>query len=443
MLIAPQHLQNQDRYHEIALSQSLDLVAPGAWGVCEAKLDGAGLAAGNIRVSRLTGRMPDGTIINVGANGGAAALNRSTEGHFPPNQRVLEVYVGVARDREGVPGYLATGAENQTTVRYSIVTRRVSDSAGSGSEVELALAMPRFEVLFGDDDRSEFECIKVAEVVRDKNGSLSSNERFVPLCLQIGASDFLLTGIRQLLALLVARQRDLAGSLRQGKGSAVEFGMGDVTRYLQLSACNEIIPVLRHLSESPQTSPLMAYWHLAEFYGRLCTFEVDADPADVPAYRAQDLGGTFEELFARIIALLQAATHARFIQVPLEPKDGIWFGRLEDEKLMDAQLIFAVQNKNFPDKQLAERLPRLSKVSSASGILPMIRVATLGVPLQFLQQPPPEIPVRAGVVYFNIDKQDPNWSAVLSEKTIGLFLPPPFDPSSSKIELFAVPRAAR
>jgi type VI secretion system protein ImpJ len=443
MLIAPQHLQNQDRYHEMALAQSLNLVAPGAWGLCEVKLDSAALAAGNIGVNQLAGRMPDGTIINIGANGGAAAIYRSSEGHFPPNQRVLEVYVGVARDREGVPSYLATGADNQPTVRYSVESRRVSDAAGSGSEVDLALAMPRFELLFGDDDRSEFECVKVAEVVRDKNGSLSVNERFVPLCLQIGASEFLLSGIRQLLALLVARQRDLAGSLRQGKGSAVEFGVGDVTRFLQLSACNEIIPVLRHLSESPQTSPLMAYWHLAAFYGRLCTFEVDADPADVPAYRSQDLGGTFEELFARIIALLQASSHARFIQIPLEPRDGIWFAGLENEKLLDAQLIFAVQNKNIPERQLAERLPRLSKVSSASGILPMIRVATLGVPLQFLEQPPPEIPVRAGVAYFNINKQDPNWSTVASEKTIGLFLPPPFDPSSSRIELFAVPRAAR
>jgi type VI secretion system protein ImpJ len=442
MLIAPQHLQNQDRYHEVNLAESISLVLPITFGVYDLKIDGGGFASGGVRISRLVGRLPDGTLVHIGADGGAAPLARNTEGHFPANQRMLEVFVGVARDREGVPLFATPqGGEHQP--RYTMGSRHVLDAAGSGSAVDVGTATPCFVMLFGDEDRGEFECVKVAEIVRDKNGSLALNERYVPPCLRIGASDFVLSSIRQLLALLVAKQRDLAASLRQGKGSSVEFNAGDVTRYLRLSAFNSIIPILRHLADTPDIAPMQAYLHLVEFYGRLCTFEIDADPSEAPAFRHADLGGTFEEVFARIIALLQLTTQALYLQIPLETRDGIWFGRFDDEKILSSQLIFAIQNKNLPEQQIADRLPRLSKISSANGIFPMIRVATLGVPLQFLPQPPPAIPVRAGVVYFNVNQQDPNWAVLAREKTIGLFLPPPFDPSHSKVELLAIPRATR
>ena len=64
-----------------------------------------------------------------------------------------------------------------------------------------------------------------------------------------------------------------------------------------------------------------------------------------------------------------------------------------------------------------------------------------GVPIEVTHRPPPEIPIRAGVLYFALDLQNDHWRQITAERAIGIHLPPPFDPTQVKLELLVVPRS--
>jgi type VI secretion system protein ImpJ len=97
---------------------------------------------------------------------------------------------------------------------------------------------------------------------------------------------------------------------------------------------------------------------------------------------------------------------------------------------------------DVPEDQLAQRLPGLCKIASQTQLPQVLRsAATPGVPVQITHRPPAEIPVRAGITYFQLNLQSDYWRSVVQEKTVAIYLAPPFDPTRVKVELLAVPRA--
>ena len=91
---------------------------------------------------------------------------------------------------------------------------------------------------------------------------------------------------------------------------------------------------------------------------------------------------------------------------------------------------------------VAEQLPRLCKIAAQGDLTALVQAAAPGAPLQVLHRPPAEIPLKAGTVYFQIDRNHRLWNGVLTERTVAIHLPPPFDPSRTKLELLAIPKAA-
>jgi type VI secretion system protein ImpJ len=369
---------------------------------------------------------------------------------FPPNQRELEIYLAIPREREGIANYAdgnkaaaAGGGNGAPRSRFRVARRNVADLAASAAELPVDFAEPNVEVLFGPELREDFDAIKLAEVVRDKGGALVMNDTYIPPCLRIDAAPFLVAGLRRLMVLMISKQRELAEQRHQRDASTVEFGGGDVTRYLQLSALNQFIPLMKHIAESGAVSPHETYWVMIQLAGQLTTFSMDADPTQLPAFQFHDLRATFEELVARVTGLLHATLRARHVTVSLETKQGIYFGRFEDERAAGCgQYLLAVRS-DVPESQIMEKLPKLSKIAAWSQIEHIIRSATPGVPLQAQHRPPAEIPVRAGTVYFSLYLNDAYWQTIAREKTIAIALPPPFDPARTKVELLGVPQPGR
>jgi len=73
----------------------------------------------------------------------------------------------------------------------------------------------------------------------------------------------------------------------------VEFGAGDVTRYVQLSALNAAIPLLVHAGRDGEMTPRELYFFLIQSAGPLSTLVPDADPSSFPAFNFTDLRSTF------------------------------------------------------------------------------------------------------------------------------------------------------
>jgi len=440
MFMSPQHLQQQDAYHEALLEARIAALSPHHWGVVSMELDTAALSAGQVQLHDFFGILPDGLVLRFERGDPEAPAARPVE--EPPGQgrRTLDVFIGVAKEREGMESYAAAGEARNGSLRFSLSTRPVPDLLAPGSAVPVVFAQRNVRLLFGNEPREDFDCLKITEVSRDALGALKFEEVYVPPCLRIGASPFLMEGIRKVLRLMIAKQRELADTRRHRDASSLEFTASDVTRYLQLHALNAAIPVLNHFAESGDVHPHPAYLSLLRTAGELSSFTPDADPLGLPKFQFTQLGTTFGELFTRLSQLLRSVALEQCIQVPLEARPGgLHIGKLEDERLAHCSQFILTVKSDLPEQQVADQLPKLSKIASVNEISRIVQAAAPGVPLQATFRPPPEVSVRPGVVYFSLATQDGYWKNAMRDRAVALFLPQPFDPSRTQIELLGVP----
>ncbi len=439
MLMCPQHLQQNDLFHEATLAARLAALSPFSWGVMTMGLDEGELKSGVIKVAEFAGVLSGGLPIEFGVGDAGGPPSRPLEEHFSSTATTLEVYMAVPSAREGIPNY-QDAVDDSTAARYKTVNRPVPDLTIAKTEQIIGFGRPNVTLVFGSESREDFETLKIAEIVRDATGSFSISNNYIPPCLYISGSKVLIGYAQDLLSVMLTKQRALSETRRQIDAASVEFTSQDITRFLLLNALNTHIPVLRHVVESQQSSPLELYLTMLQLGGELTTFSSEVDPSTFPKFAYGDLRSTFEPLVASINQMLGATVRERCITVPLESRaDGMWIGQLKDERLLRCpRYVLAVEGQT-PQQETANRLPKLSKIASWKQINSIVQSATPGAPLAATHRPPPEIPVRPKQVYFMVRTDDRFWSQILSEKTVAIYLPPPFDPSKAKIVLMGIP----
>lgn len=440
LLMAPQHLQQQDLFHESLLCDRIDALTPFSWGVLSVELDKKALAAAQVQLASFRGILPDGTVLAFDASDPELPPSRVIGNHFPHTQASLDIYLGLPPEREGVDNF---AAQSSGPVRYSEVKREVQDMSGSGSSVEVVYARRRPVLLFGNESRDGLSCMKIAELVRDDAGAMVVCEPYIPPCLRTDASVFLVAGLRRLLGLMVTRRKALSEARREASKSSVEFGAKDITRYLLLSSINTYLPVLTHVVDAGHVSPHQVYLFLCQLAGQLTTFSTTVDPSDLPRFVYTDLRATFEELLARLTALLHATIDEHCVTVALEGRrDGMYVSELKDPRIWTCDRFLLAVKTDLPEQPTAAQVPRLSKLASFAEIHGILSAATPGAPVEVTYRPPPEIPVKSGSVYFTIATDNPYWRNVVAEKNIAVYLPPLFDPAKTVIHLLGVPAAA-
>jgi type VI secretion system protein ImpJ len=439
MLMTPQHMQQADLYHEAVLGARLGALTPHDWGVAAVELDPGSLAKDEIRVARFHGVLPDGLTLNFEAGDPEAAPARPLGNHFPPTSPIAEIFLGVPKERDGVPSLADGQGPGQTRTRYRAAGRAVVDATGEGNRADVVFAERNVVVLFGDEPREDFDAIKIAEVLREDRGGLVLNDVYIPPVLRVGASSFIMGSLRRLLARMLSRQRAIAGERSHRDASAADFTGNDVTRFLQLHALNTVIPVLTHLAENGDLSPRELYFLLIQFAGQFATFSTDTDPAGFPKFVYTDLRSTFEDLLAVINDLINSTIRETCVLIPLDVREGVHLGRFEDEVLLRAPNFVLAVRSDAPREELVQRLPGLCTVAAQGKLGAFLRAFTRGVRIQALDRPPPEVPTRPGTVYFLLEPRSEYWRDIRDERSIALALPEPYDPARVKISLFGIP----
>jgi type VI secretion system protein ImpJ len=442
MFLSPQHLQALDRYHEALLERRLEALTPFAWGVLELEVDRAALGAGQLRLASFAGAFPAGLAVGFSGTDADAPPPRAIAEHFPPQARSVEVHLGIPRERDGLAAYGPEGTDAAATrTRYTIAPRAVADATQPGATASVPFARPNLALLFGDEPRDDFETMKIAELVRTPAGQLAVSDAYVPPLLRVGASPWLAGEIRGLLARLIAKHRELADARRHRDGSSVELGGADVSRFLQLSILGGAIPEVTFVAEGEGATPAEAYLALARLAGELASFSTDADVAGLPRYAHTETRSSFEAILARIQEFVGGIGVERFVRVPLDVRGPVQLARFPDDKLLRGKLFLGVKT-SLPEPQVAEQLPRLCKIAALPDVQALVQASAPGLPLQFLSRPPPEIPARAGTLCFALGAGNERlWKNVLLDRTLALYLPPPFDPARAQVELLAIPAA--
>jgi type VI secretion system protein ImpJ len=453
----PRMWHYQDEYHEELLEERIATIAPEAWGVLAVEIDEGALRAGTVRFERFQAVMPDGTMVRAGldadvlperALGEALARAESVAVYValpqldpaaPNMDRLAEANEPRGRD-EGPPGGMirlvpVSAAPAASRVpRYTTRVSAVADPA-EGEPIHMALWRCNLRISFGAEPREGVHAIQVAELGRTGAGALELREAFVPAALRVGASRYLVSGLRQVLAAMTAKQQALAASRRQRSASMVEFQAADAARFWLLHTLNTHLPSIADVASRPETHPARAHEKLAALVGALCTFDAAASPTDIPLYDHRAPGPVFERLFAMALALLERLIAERYVQIPLTAHQGdIFAGELSDPALYRHAFFFAVSGGPHTVRQVHEHVPRLAKVAAAGRIMSLVNTATHGAILEPIATPPASLPVRRDVAFFRVHPGSEWWTEIVAQGTIALHLPVP----GASVALYAV-----
>ncbi|MCL2725529.1 MAG: type VI secretion system baseplate subunit TssK [Polyangiaceae bacterium] len=444
LFLEPHHLQRQDQYHELLLARRLAAVSPQDWGVVELEIDPRALQTGEVHVVRLKAVLPDGTILDVGDDSGNLLPARRFEGFggFGTTQgssaragRPLDVYVGLPRESDQLPN-VDLKSDPATTARYLRMQATAVDLNSGTDERGIEWAGNNLRILFGDEPVDRFDVIRIAQLVRATSGSVVFNEAFVPPVLQIGASPFLQEGFRQILRVMIAKQQGLALSRRQRSAATVEFQAADAPKFWLLHTLNGLLPLVSEVVDKASTPPREAYAVLSQLIGQLCTFDVQADPMNIPRFNFLELGSVFEPMFKLALELLNRVISERYVEIPLEIREnGLRVGKLRDSAIYQHAFFLAVSGK-YPEAQVRDQVPKLTKIASFQQIGRILNSAVNGSRLALEHHPPSALPVKPGVVFFRLETAGDFWVNMVTTGTVAI--QSPFDPAAMQLALYAV-----
>ncbi len=438
LYISQHHFQQQDRYHERLLHDRLRPVVHYDWGIIELQIDEPALAAAQFKLGAFQAVWPDGTVVACSGGADAPALPpRSFEQAFPADVATLEVFLGLPAEFDNAPNIMVDDDVAGSHRRYAREVDSVLDTNTGASAQELEWARPNLRVFFGKERQDGYTTIRVAQLLRQPSGHPIVRDTFVPSVLHIDAAPFLVQGLQRVLTALTSRQRQLASERKQRQAGSIDFHAADVRRFWLLHTLNGAIPALVHMLDSRRAHPEEAYQLLASLAGQLCTFASDGDPSAFPKFNYLELGDVFERMFALVISLLSGGIEDRYVEIPLEHRpDGMFIGKL-DANLVSREFFVAVK-ADVAESLVRERIPAVLKIAAWSHIYEVVKQARHGVRVDAEWAPPGALPLKPGVCFFRVRRENAFWDEISKSKTVALYMPNEAEWNDAVLSLYAL-----
>lgn len=433
LFLTPNHLQQQDLYHEQLLQTRLRALEPQAWGLLELELNQAELDRGVVAFDKLSAIFPDGTVI--GGTTGAPPPPQSFEALFDPTANTLAMHLTLPLEaRKGTN--VAQTAEGSLEVKYLESQHSTADFNTGGSEQSVPFARPNVRVTFGSELPPTASHIYLGEITRDARGRFCPLHSAVPTVLSLAASEFLRLGVRDTLGAIAARQGPLSQKLSRRLQGNPDV---DAASLWLLGTLSEARAMLSHLSELPAVHPERLYSELVRIGAALSVFAGDAvfasAEAGFPRFNFSRPGPPFERIFSLVKQLAATSLTDAYIPISLESEgQGRFTGKLPDGTAA-CELFLEVRSEQMAD-ELWEQVPLLTKIAGAAALGRVIGSAMNGVPIRPCFQAPPALPLRQGTYFFQLDKGSEFWKQVESEQQIGIYCPPAI--GHIALRLFAV-----
>ncbi len=440
MLLSPQHFQQWDNYYESLLNARVNLLAPYQWGILDLQLNLEAVQNGRVELERCRAVMPDGLWINA-PEVDAAPLARPIEDHFPFGAESLDVHLAIPAKRAGAANYQTNGSTPDQRYRYWQESDLVADEITGKNEQPLSFARNNLCLLFGKEPRDGYSAIKIVELERTGTGQLAVSKSYIPPILNITASPWLVSMLREIIEILITKSSSLAEQRRRRGASLADFNTSEVAVFWLLHTVNSAIPVLSHLSHTQSPAqpvhPERLYVMMAELVGKLMTFITDRHPKDIISYDHEKLYITFSQLRKLLRDLLETVIPTRCKQIPLENvRESLYKGRVEDSRLLKNAAFYLGVSAQIPEQKLIERVPLVVKLASLDTIDIIIESALPGVALTHSSPPPAPIPFQLGFHYFKLTPSGIHWDKILGSQTLAVYVPEEL--KDEKVEMYAV-----
>lgn len=419
MFLLPHHFQQWERHHDQTLSGRFQLMFPFGWGCAGIQIDIDGLANGTFSLLSLNGIMPDGLLIKIPEED-PSPPTRPIGNAFTPDMDHLDVYLGLPEERLGSANVSFGEAVETRPARYSAKSKMITDYNSGENRREVSVSRKNWRVFFSGEAMSDYVTMKIAELTRTTGGAMTLRETYIPPCIQIATSPYLMRLVRGLMDVLSAK----CDALSDVRRAASESGTVNPAKLALLYKMNETIPFLAHASGTGAVHPQALYLVLSQLAGALATFYPDVRVQDFPSYQHHHLTQSFSDLEKQIRVMAGEVSETTSVTIPLEQsRPSVWVGQITDERLFETSQFFLCVSGELPEEQVREFIPVRIKLGPAQELDLIVSSAMPGVRLFFTPRPPSRLPIKAGRQYFRLDDHGSFWDAIRRSRSIGLYVP--------------------
>jgi type VI secretion system protein ImpJ len=402
LLVRPQHLQQQNRWIEHLLEGRVLGLRSNGWGIRALGIDRSLLALGKFALTTLTAILPDGTLIDLPAEGPLPEPRA-----IPALLRNATIKIAVAvRPRDNAE----TSNDPLIHRRYSGIDQAVRDTtAPERAAVKLRVGRLNLRVLIegeAEDDCVTLGLARVKDV--EPNGAVVLSTTYCPPCLDIHVAERLLGHLNEARSLIKSRADALAARSDMSRIASDAAGVIDL---LTLAILNGHESQLECLASTPGAHPAELFQCLRQLVAQLATFsEGRRPPADLPVYRHDDIEGAMAPLIDRLREFLIVVIERNAVPLELQQRGyGIMTSIVADRTLFQDSRFVLVAGASMPAEVLRSQLPPQMKVGPVEQIRDLVNLQLPGIPLRALPVAPPELPFLQNAVYFELDQSAELW----------------------------------
>ena len=419
MLLTPQHFQQWDRHIEAQLVDRFRIHDPFAWGITEIDIDQDGLANGRFSLLQCAVVMPDGLVVNIPDEDRPPMTRPFTE-LFHPSMESLNVYLGIPIERRNGLTVQLGEESGARPPRFLADHIEAVDTTTGDNPREVLVAKKNIRIFFSGEEAVDTVSMKIAELVRMPTGAVGLKETYIPPCLWISASPYLLRLLRGLIELMVAKRATFADAHR----GVIELIGTDLGKFTLVSAVSTHLPVLQHLSHVEHIHPESLYMAMVRLAGQLLMLVPPSESVDLPLYQHENLCATFEALDKRIRSIIEGVTPTRYMTIPLEGSgENVWVGRVPESKLFATAQFFVMASGDLSEDQVRMLVPQQVKIGSPSKLRELVAAAMPGVRLYHTPRPPAVLPMKMGTQYFRVDDRGVFWDEIKKSQVVALHIP--------------------
>ncbi len=420
LFLRPQHFQQQDRYHETRLNQTVGALHPYAWGVRRLAIDHEALRNDVLRIDELSLLFPDGEVIRAPE---ADALPLPVRlGDLPHSVQSVSFHAALPALK--VYGENCATGEDAGDLRFARHERETQDLFTQAADAPVTFLRKSLRLVADSEALESFESFPLVRLRRVATGGFEIDPSFIAPSLAIDAVPALHTNLARLMEKLLAKVNALYGHLREPSRNVVEIRGGDMSSFWLLHTASMGYAELSHYLNHRELHPERLFAALLGLAGGLMTYSRSFRLEDLPAYVHADPGPQFARLDGIIRELLDTVISARYFTVALHnERPSYHLGALDSGKINAQTTLYLAVSADLPALRLVDVVPLQFKVGAPEDVDRFVLSALPGVRLVHAPQVPAAIPVRPDTYYFLLENRGALYDAMLKSQAISVFVP--------------------
>jgi type VI secretion system protein ImpJ len=423
MYLGPHHFQVQSRYFEDSIRFVTSSLWFESWGMVGFSLDPEALRNGTVSLIHARGLFPDGLPFHM-PECDAVPPARNIAELFPPTRESLQVMLAIPERRQNGLNCVPAEAANGTETRFLAENALLHDETTGIDEKPVRLGRKNIRLVLETEPIDGMVTLPIARVKRDGSGHFVFDPAFVPPCIQITASERLMSMLHRLVEILEEKSSGLERNKQTGSKTWSEFSTRDIANFWLLHTVNSSLAPLRHLFISKRGHPEELYTEMARLGGALCTFALDSHPRSLPLYDHKRLDETFDALDHHIRTHLETIVPTNCISIPLtKAADYFYEGEITDQRCMGASRWILAIRSAVGEVEVISNTPKLLKFCSKLFVPELVKRALPGMGLTHLPIPPSAVSARVDTQYFSINKAGPCWDHLMQTRHVGVYVP--------------------